>query len=118
VKWLRVVSSALVVVVLALGVSRASAQSRTFPISTPCNAAALSKPYGGPLKVDGVASFGCVGRWAYLWATVGTGVAEIGVTEVLRYNATTSAWQNASRLTYCGHHLLPRYVEFWGCNSN
>lgn len=111
-------SSALVVVALALGVSRASAQSRTFPISTPCNAAALSKPYGGPLKVDSVASFGCVGRWAYLWATVGTGVAEIGVTEVLRYNATTSAWQNASRLTYCGHHLLPRYVEFWGCNSN
>lgn len=111
-------SSAFVVGALAFGVSRASAQSRTFPFSTPCNAAALSKPYSGPLKVDSVASFGCVGRWAYLWATVGTGVAEIGVTEVLRYNAATFAWQNASRLTYCGHHVLPRYVEFWGCNSN
>ena len=111
-------SSALVVVALALGASRASAQGRTFPISTPCNAAALSQPYGGPLKVDSVASFGCVGRWAYLWATVGTGVAEVGVTEVLRYDAGTSAWRNASRLTYCDHHLLPRYVELWGCNSN
>jgi hypothetical protein len=117
-RWIRVVSSALVVVALAFGVTRASAQSRTFPISTPCNATALSKPYSGPLKVDSVASFGCVGPWAYLWATVGKGVEEIGVTEVLQYDPATSTWHNASRLTYCEHHLLPRYVEFWGCNSN
>jgi hypothetical protein len=117
-KWSRVVGSALVVVALGFGVSRASAQSGPFPVSTPCNAAALSAPYTGPLKVDSVASFGCVGPWAYLWATVGTGVQEIGVTEVLRFDPTTGAWQNASRLTYCNHHLLPRYVEHWGCNSN
>jgi hypothetical protein len=75
-------------------------------------------PYTGPLKVDSVDSFGCVGQWAYLWATVGKGVGEIGVTEVLHFDPTTSQWQNASRLTYCFHHLLPGYVELWGCNSN
>ncbi|HVA70410.1 MAG TPA: hypothetical protein VNF08_03705 [Acidimicrobiales bacterium] len=117
-KWSRVVGSALVVVALGVGVSRASAQSRAFPVSAPCNAAALSAPYTGPLKVDSVASFGCVGPWAYLWATIGKGVEEISVTEVLRYEPTTAAWQNASRLTYCNHHLLPRYIEHWGCNSN
>jgi hypothetical protein len=117
-KWIRVASIVLVVVALVFGVTRASAQSRTFPISTPCNAVALSKPYSGPLKVDSVDSFGCVGRFAYLWATVGKGIHEIGVTEVLKYDPTTMAWRNASRLTYCDHHLLPGYVEFWGCNSN
>jgi len=49
---------------------------------------------------------------------VGKGIHEIGVTEVLKYDPTTMAWRNASRLTYCDHHLLPGYVEFWGCNSN
>jgi hypothetical protein len=117
-KWLRVVGSSLVVVALGLGVSRASAQSRSFLVSIPCNAAALSAPYTGPLTVDSVDSFGCVGQWAYLWATVGKGVGEIGVTEVLHYDLTASAWQNAPRLTYCFHHLLPGYVERWGCNSN
>lgn len=117
-KWSRVVGCALVLVALVFGVARVSAQSRTFPIATPCNAAALAKPYTGPLKVDSVASFGCVGSWAYLWATVGKGVEEIGVTEVLHYDPTTSTWRNASRLKYCNHHLLPRYVEYWGCNSN
>ena len=117
-KWFRLAAALFVVAALGLGVSRASAQSRTFPISTPCNAAELSTPYNGPLKVDSVASFGCVGPWAYLWATVGNGVHEIGVTEVLHYDSTASRWQNASRLTYCNHHRLPRYVERWGCNSN
>jgi hypothetical protein len=117
-KWLRVLTVSIVIVALGLGVSRASAQSRRFPISTPCNATALSTPYTGPLKVDSVDSFGCAGPWAYLWATVGTGVHEIGVTEVLHYDSSTSQWQNASRLTYCFHHLLPGYVEHWGCNSN
>ncbi len=35
-------------------------------------------------QVDSVQSFGCVGTFAYLWATVGHGEGEIGVTEVAR----------------------------------
>ena len=58
------------------------------------------------------------GAFAYLWATVGAGVEEIGVTEVLRYDLGSDAWRNAVRSTYCVHHRLPAYVEYWGCNSN
>src|ERR1035437_4833663 len=116
-KWIRVVGSALVLVALALVDSTSSTRSSGFPISTPCSAAALSRPFTGPLKVVSVDRFGCVRHWAYLWATVGKGVEEIGVTEVLYYDTTKAAWQNASRLKYCNHHLLPRNVEFSGCNS-
>jgi hypothetical protein len=37
---------------------------------------------------------------------------------VLHYDVTKGEWSNASRLRYCNHHLLPAYVEYWGCNSN
>jgi hypothetical protein len=49
---------------------------------------------------------------------VGKGAAEVGVTEVLHYDVTKGEWSNASRRRYCDHHLLPAYVEYWGCNSN
>jgi hypothetical protein len=113
-------AGAVVVLLVALGVAatRVSSTSRAFPVAAPCSADALAEPYSGPLKVQSVQSFGCVGQWAYLWATVGKGIQEIGVTEVLHYNATSLAWRNASRLTYCDHHRLPTYVEYWGCNSN
>jgi hypothetical protein len=117
-KWSRVGAVVLLLVALCVGVTKVSSASSTFPVSTPCSAPALSAPYTGPLTVRSVASFGCVGKWAYLWATVGKGVQEIGVTEVLHYDVAESSWQNASRLKYCRHHLLPTYVEFWGCNSN
>jgi hypothetical protein len=111
-----------VVVVLlgALGVAAAKSTSAAtrFPFSPPCNASALTAPYTGPLKVQSVDSFGCVGSWAYLWATIGSGTHQFGVTEVTHFNVATARWTNASRLTYCNHRLLPKYVELWGCNSN
>jgi hypothetical protein len=100
---------------LSVASANVTCTTRTFPVSVPCNASALSAAYS---EVDGVASFGCVGSWAYLWATVGKGAAEVGVTEVLHYDVTKGEWSNASRRRYCDHHLLPAYVEYWGCNSN
>ena len=73
-------------VALGFAAAHASCRGRTFPASLPCNASALSAPYHGPLKVVSVASFGCEGGFAYLWATVGKGEEEIGVTEVLAYD--------------------------------
>jgi hypothetical protein len=108
----------LLLVALGVAVTKTTSFSSTFPVSTPCNALALAAPFTGPLKVRSVESFGCVGPWGYLWATVGAGVQEIGVTEVVHYDTATGLWRSASRLKYCDHHLLPTYVEFWGCNSN
>ena len=118
VRWLRLLGAVILLVALGVGVAKASCREGAFPLSTPCTASALSAPYHGPLKVVSVASFGCEGRFAYLWATVGKGAEEIGVTEVLAFDETTRQWENASRATYCTHHHLPAYVEFWGCNSN
>jgi len=117
-KWLRLGAVLVVLVALSVATSKALCADSSFPPPIPCTAPALSAPYTGDLKVVSVASFGCVGQWAYLWATVGKGVQEIGVTEVLHYDLVTRRWANASREKYCGHHLLPKYVDYWGCNSN
>lgn len=106
---------------LGVGTANATCSTRTFPAAIPCSASALAAAYGGSGsedQVDEVNSFGCVGNWAYLWATIGKGEGEVGVTDVLHYDDATTRWQNASRLRYCMHHLLPAYVEYWGCNSN
>jgi hypothetical protein len=114
-KWFRAVGAVVIVAALALFVSQSSSLSRTFPAVVACNASAISAAYR---EVDSVQSFGCAGQFAYLWATVGKGEGEIGVTEVAHYDLSTSTWKNASRLHYCVDHRLPSYVQFWGCNSN
>jgi hypothetical protein len=117
-RWLKIAAGLALVIGLGFAAAHATCRQRAFPLSLPCNASALSAPYHGPLKVVSVASFGCEGRFAYLWATVGKGAEEIGVTEVLAYDESIGVWENASRLTYCVHHRLPAYVRYWGCNSN
>ncbi len=120
-KWSRALAALGLLAALGVATANATCTTRTFPQSVPCNASALSAAYGGPSsvdRVDSVDSFGCVGSWAYLWATIGKGVGEVGVTEVLHYDDVTNRWRNASRLRYCMRHLLPAYVEYWGCNSN
>ncbi len=114
-KWARLIVAVALAAGLALAASRSSARATAFPAVVPCDATALSAPYHG---VDFVSSFGCVGRWAYLWVTVGKGVAEVGVTEVERYDATRASWENASRLRYCTDRRVPAYVRDWGCHSN
>lgn len=114
-KVTRVVVAVVLAGALALAASRASARTTSDVSSIPCTAAALGAAYH---SLDSVQNFGCVGGWAFLWATVGSGEGEVGVTEVEHYDAATSAWANASRLTYCTDHRLPNYVSYWGCNSN
>ena len=105
-------------VALVVGATKATAHAGTRLVAAPCSASQLVAAYNGQMHVHSVDSFGCVGNWAFLWATVGSGVQEVSVTEVLQYNLRTSAWENAPRLTYCGHGLLPNYVDREGCHSN
>jgi hypothetical protein len=116
--WPRIVASLGILVALGVGAANATCHESAFAVVAPCSASALSAPYHGDLAVVSVQSFGCDNGFAYLWATVGKGEQEIGVTETLRYDVATASWQNASRSTYCVHHRLPKYVQFWGCNSN
>ncbi|MHB8379473.1 MAG: hypothetical protein ACYDB2_06085 [Acidimicrobiales bacterium] len=116
--WSRPLAAVLLLTAASVVVAKTSSSSMTFPVAAPCDASALAAPFTGPLKVQSVDSFGCVGSWGYLWATVGTGIQEIGVTEIVHYDVATGAWRSASRLKYCRHNLLPTYVELWGCNSN
>jgi hypothetical protein len=115
VKLIRVAGAVVIAAFLIFFASHSSSSSRAFPAVVACDASAISAAYH---DVDSVQSFGCAGRFAYLWATVGKGEGEIGVTEVARYDLATSSWKNASRLHYCVDHRLPSYVQFWGCNSN
>jgi hypothetical protein len=114
-RWSRALAALALLAALGVASAESTCEARSFPLLVPCNASALSSAYS---RVDSVASFGCVGAWAYLWATVGKGPGEVSVTEVLHYDVTTSEWKNASRLRYCEHAVLPAYVKYWGCNSN
>jgi hypothetical protein len=65
-----------------------------------------------------VQQFGCEGRFAYLWATVGTNEADaIGVTEVLTF-APSQRWKLVSRAKYCHPTLMPEFIYKLGCFSN
>ncbi len=110
----------VVVAVMALLVASSRATtSPSPPVNTvACNASAMGVAFSGPLRLVSVQSFGCVGRWGYVWATVGHGVSEVGVTEVVRFSDRLGRWTFASRAVVCGHHVLPGYVQYWGCNSN
>jgi hypothetical protein len=68
--------------------------------------------------MSAVASFGCEGPWAYVWATLGVGPHAVGVTEVLHYDATTQRWRPANRGEVCVAHHLPWWIYLEGCFSN
>jgi hypothetical protein len=69
--------------------------------------------------VMSVDNFGCAGKFAFLWATVGTTeVNAIGVTEVLQFKSGDQRWALVSRLKYCHPTTLPTLVYRQGCFSN
>lgn len=111
----RVVAAFVLAVGLAVAAVRATCTTSAPALAVACTASALSAPY---IHVDSVQSFGCEGGFGYLWMTVGRGIGEVGVTEVVRYDVEGARWVNASRLFYCVDHRVPDYVYHWGCTSN
>ena len=106
----------VIVTGLAAGVARAT--SSPAPVTAACTAEALGQGFDGAFGLDSIDAFGCEGDYAYTWATVGSGQYEIGVTEVLHFDAASERWSIVSRLTYCHPGMLPDLVYRRGCFSN
>ena len=73
-RWFRLVACVLVLAALVVLVTKPSSSASTFPEAAPCTVADLTAPYH---DVDSVSNFGCVGNYAYLWATVGSGIGRL-----------------------------------------
>jgi hypothetical protein len=116
VRWLGALLIAAALVGAAAHVSATSAPS---PSAAPCTSSALSEAVHGAFTVLSVQNFGCEGRFAYLWATVGTNEADaIGVTEVLEYSTLRDRWSLVSRERWCHPGLMAEVVYRQGCFSN
>ncbi len=115
---LRIFSSFVVVAALVIGVQLVRETTTPIEPTTICAPTPLSSPFHGAERVTGVASYGCEGGWAYLWATIGSGPEAVGVTEVLRANASMTRWVIASRLKVCKPGVMPNYIYRQGCFSN
>ncbi len=117
-KLFRLVTSALLISAFVVATVHVSTTLRSAPPEVPCTTGALAAPFTGPLHLRSIDGFGCEGRWAYTWATVGTGIQSVGVTEVLRFNTAQHRWQFASRQIDCKATILPTVVYRQGCFSN
>jgi hypothetical protein len=119
VKIVRLLAVVAVLLALAWAVKSVSQSSSVAPAATPCTPSALSQGVNGAFHVMSVDNFGCAGKFAFLWATVGTTeVNAIGVTEVLQFKSGDQRWALVSRLKYCHPTTLPTLVYRQGCFSN
>lgn len=117
-RYLRLAASVAVLAVLVLGAGRAGPAVSQRASSSACTPHGISTAFNGHFTLQSIDNFGCAGAWAFVWATVGTGNHEIGVTEVLRFDASRQSWVMASRLRWCKPGLLPELVYRQGCFSN
>jgi hypothetical protein len=106
------------VVATSLAAGAARATSSPAPAAAPCTASALGEAFNGALELQSMDAWGCVGSFAYAWATVGSGPSEVSVTEVLHVDAASERWVLVSRLTYCHPGTLPDPIYRRGCFSN
>ena len=114
----RLLVALAIAVALVVAVIHTSETSTSSPLAAPCSSSALSGSVNGAFRVLSVQQFGCQGRFAYLWATVGTNEADaIGVTEVLRFT-TSQRWTLVSRARYCHPGVMPEVIYKQGCFSN
>jgi hypothetical protein len=118
VKSLRYAAVLALVVVAGLAAGVARATSSPAPVTAACTTEAIGQAFNGALSLDSIDAWGCEGDFAYTWATVGSGQYEIGVTEVLRFDASAQHWTLVSRLTYCHPDMLPARIYRLGCFSN
>jgi hypothetical protein len=118
VKVLRIISSLVVLAALVLAANGARETTTPIESASMCSPRSLSAPFTGAERVTEVASYGCEGGWAYLWATIGSGADAVGVTEVLRANESMTYWIVVSRLKVCKPGVMPNYIYRQGCFSN
>jgi hypothetical protein len=117
-KNLRLVLCAVVIAALAVLSFRTTSSSATVTAQVPCDTTALGQGFEGQFHLSSIQNYGCEGEWAFVWATVGTGVHAIGVTEVLAFKTVTQRWSIVSRAVDCKASILPNVVYRQGCFSN
>lgn len=116
---IRSIVSVMLVAGVIAGAWRATTANAPVPSAVgPCTARSLARAFDGPFALDAINLFGCSGRWAYAWATVGSGVSTVSVTEVFQYDQVAKRWEFASRSRYCHSGLIPSLVYQRGCFSN
>ncbi len=114
----RAVGSFLLVAGMFVGSVRPTSTEAVAPSALPCTSGALGGAFTGAPSLRSLDNFGCQGNWAFTWATVGTGLQQIGVTDVLHFEATSGRWVLVARAQYCKPQLLPSVVYRLGCFSN
>jgi hypothetical protein len=118
VKLVRLVAAgAILVALVALSFQTTCTTASAVP-QVPCTTATLGQAFDGQFHLASIQNFGCEGKWAYVWATVGTGEQAIGVTQVLTYDARAARWAIVSRATDCKATILPSVIYRQGCFSN
>ena len=117
-KLFRLVTSGLLISAFVVASVHVTSTLRRAVPAVPCTTGALGTPFKGPLHLRSIDGFGCEGRWAFTWATVGNAKQTVGVTEVLWYNTARQRWQFASRQIDCKATILPSVVYRQGCFSN
>jgi hypothetical protein len=66
-------------------------------------------------NLDGVQGYGCSGRFAYAFATIGSGSFKNDVT--MLFMANTGTWQPASRAVYCENGSVPTQIYQPACET-
>lgn len=117
-KLLRLGATAALLIALVVLSFQTTCTRAAAVAPAPCTTASLGEGFHGQFHLASIQNYGCEAQWAYVWATVGTGVQAIGVTEVLNYEARFSRWVIVSRATYCKASILPNVIYRQGCFSN
>ena len=117
-RLIRLVGSGLLLVGLALAVTRTTSSAAPTASAAHCTQVELGAAFSGQLRLDSFTKFACVDGWAFTWATVGTGQTQIGVTEVLQFQAIEQRWMIVSRQVDCKPDILPPLIYHQGCFSN
>jgi hypothetical protein len=113
VKALRLAGAVILVGSLLVFAARATATASPSPVGAPCTTSALTSHL---TNVASVQDYGCVGAWAFLWATLSVSSNQISVTELMSY--ASGAWRPVSRATFCHPGVLPDPVYRRACFSN
>jgi hypothetical protein len=112
----------IAVVTLCFGVFGSSSKGSTTSVATlsSCSPLALAAPFSGPDELDAISNFGCDRNAAFVWATVGGGNMQVGVTEVEVWDSALGRWRFALREAWCNpeNKLQNRFIYQNGCLSN
>jgi hypothetical protein len=105
----------MVLVFVGVGIILATPNTET-DAQASCTPAGLTKSWSGTFHVQSVQSYGCEGKWAYVWATIGDTQHSVSVTELEHFEPL--GWLLVNRQTYCPTAFLPAKIRKLACNSN